>query len=56
VGVFADPQPYQTADFSVIEVSDDRKFKKLEHRSFAVFRKTTNAILPAISKTLLRKR
>lgn len=40
----------------MIEISDDRKFNHLPHRSFAVYKKSDDSILPTIAKTLLQKR
>lgn len=38
LGIVEDPSDNQTPEFSVIEVSDDSKFRHLPKRSFAVFR------------------
>lgn len=54
--MFEDTSAFEDGCHSIIELSDDRKFCGLPNRSFAVYKKTGDAILPKIATTLLKKR
>lgn len=57
IDVVADPEPYlDNTKYSIVEVSDDKKYNKLPHRSYAIFTREFEGILTVLCRKTMDAR